>query len=114
MKKLKIVDSVIMEKENYKSITYEYDKKTDIVVTKADNQFGNLENITLVTKTVKIIPYHAFVNFLTDGNKKVEITLKFNTPIYLDEKNQIDQLFKYYQELEDFLNVNYEKLWLIE
>ena len=47
-------------------------------------------------------------------NKKVEVTLKFNTPIYLDEKNQIDQLFKYYQELEDFINTNYEKLWLIE
>ena len=81
MNQLKIVDSVIMEKENYKSVTYEYDKKTDIVVTKADNQFGNLENITLVTKTVKIIPYHAFVNFLADGNKKVEVTLKFNTPM---------------------------------
>ena len=26
----------------------------------------------------------------------------------------IDQLFKYYQELEDFINTNYEKLWLIE
>lgn len=114
----KVLSKTILKDENYKSVTYEYDENLYIAVSLSQDKFGNLKGLTIgktdqCTK-IRKIPHHVTAGFIEKHDKKIEITIKFETPIFLDEKSDIDELFKYYQELEDFLNVNYENLWCIK
>ena len=111
MKPLKIIRNIHFEEDDYRSITYEYDKKTKIIVTSANGQFGKLENITVINDAIKIIPYHITTNFAQQNQKRVELTIRFDTPLFLDEKDHVDKIFDYYQTLEDFLNEHYTELW---
>jgi hypothetical protein len=114
MKPLKLIRNIYFEEDDYRSITYEYDEHTKIIIASANGQFGKFENITILNDAIKIIPYHIIANFKPHDEKRIELTVRFDTPIFLDEKQYVDKIFDYYQTLEDFLNEHYEELRQID
>lgn len=113
-----ILSKTILPEKNYRSITYEYDSNLYISVSLAEDHLGEFKGLTIGKnngrKTIQVIPHHITAGLLDEGDKKIELTITFETPIFLDEKTQIDKLFQYYQTLEDFLNEHYTELWNIE
>ena len=45
------------------------------------------------------------------NNNKIELLINFQSHIWLNEQEKIDELFQYYKEIENYLNENIEKMW---
>lgn len=98
--------------DDYFHRTYQYDYKTKISVTKGKDLLGEYKGITLLHKQPQIIPHEVNVVSPIDENKHIELNIQFNTPIYLTEFEEIKKLFDYYQNIENYINKNYNKFWL--
>lgn len=111
-----ILYKTIDEASEYKTVMYAYDEYTYISVSVSNDNFGELKSLTIgkqeLYRQMQIIPHHVTAGFSDDNN--IEITITFDTPIFLDEKKAINELFDYYQTMENFLNAHQNELWQIE
>ena len=91
-------------KENkYSRISYKYDKKTDISITIDNSGDEPFKYIKIINRGIQRIPHSVDV-ISTDNPNEIDIMIHFDTPVYLDEIEEIKNIFLYYETLKGYIN----------